>query len=653
MNAPLAPAHSPFGGSVAGRILHCPASVCLVEKVPAHLRKASAYADRGSALHKAVAFLIENECSLAEIAGKTIDSYVVTIDDVENALRPVLAYVDALLDQPGAEYFLERRVVFPTIANTFGTSDLAIRIGSTVHVIDFKFGTGVRVLALYPDGDEDIINAQLLFYAAAARHSLPEFFAGVDHIVLTILQPVSIDPDAEMVSSVEIIPAELDEFIAGLPRAPARKRFHLRRAWSGGRIAAFAQPGRFARLIPVRCSIWRNSRSRAPATLPSKEAYLQLLADGLNLVDAVKAIGKALHDQARAALESGDPIPGYTLSLGRATRHWLDGRATINALIELGLDHDDLFPSSTLRSPKQIERHGQSSRHQNSPRTHHFDALRQLADARRKRTRPDARTGRERAVVFRGTQSFPGGKQTMIKHNSNPDHEPDNDNAVAPAPTGGALAALTALGTVLNAVDTASVVGRSGLPMLTFKRDGSGTWAFGQKRTIVEDGSRWAVNPLTFKRGYICFSNDNKVVGEHLLPVSQPMPEVTELADKAFEWQEQWAVNLKCIDGTDAGTEVIYKPTTVGGIQAVAGAIEEVRDRINGNQHGGKVAPIVRLEKDSYPHPQFGKDLDAAADDRRLDAAEWSGAGACTSVAAAVVSRTTTSAAGRLTPVSA
>ena len=47
----------------------------------------------------------------------------------------------------------------------------------------------MRVLALYPDGDEDVINAQLLFYAAAARHSLPEFFAGVDNIVLTIVQP--------------------------------------------------------------------------------------------------------------------------------------------------------------------------------------------------------------------------------------------------------------------------------------------------------------------------------------------------------------------------------------------------------------------------------------------------------------------------------
>ena len=46
----IAPAHSPFGGSVATRVLRCPASVRLVANVPAHLRKSSVYADRGTAL---------------------------------------------------------------------------------------------------------------------------------------------------------------------------------------------------------------------------------------------------------------------------------------------------------------------------------------------------------------------------------------------------------------------------------------------------------------------------------------------------------------------------------------------------------------------------------------------------------------------------
>jgi hypothetical protein len=194
----------------------------------------------------------------------------------------------------------------------------------------------------------------------------------------------------------------------------------------------------------------------------------------------------------------------------------------------------------------------------------------------------------------------------------NHDHEPDhaNDNggqAVAPTLTGGALTSLAALGVTLNKVDTSSIAGRSGLPMLQFTREGDGRWSWGQRRTVVENESRWAVNPTTFRWGYICFGDGNKVLGERLVSVAQPKPDIAELPDKGFAWSEQWGVNLKSLDGADADTEVVYKPTTVGGIQAVAGLIETVRDRLNTGEHGGKVAPIVHLEKDSYSHSQYGR----------------------------------------------
>src|SRR6516165_8041382 len=210
------PVHSKFGASVAARVLRCSASVDLIQEVPAYLRKSSAYADRGTACHAAITLLLAEDAHscVENLAGKTFGNYTITPDDIENALRPAYAYVETLLDTPGAEYYLEQRVVFPAIPDTWGTVDLLVRIDRTIHVIDFKFGVGVRVLALSPDGDEDIINAQLLFYAAAARHSLREFFAGVENIVLTILQPVSVDIDAEMVSSVAVTHAELDAFTA-------------------------------------------------------------------------------------------------------------------------------------------------------------------------------------------------------------------------------------------------------------------------------------------------------------------------------------------------------------------------------------------------------------------------------------------------------
>jgi hypothetical protein len=201
----------------------------------------------------------------------------------------------------------------------------------------------------------------------------------------------------------------------------------------------------------------------------------------------------------------------------------------------------------------------------------------------------------------------------QVKRN---DHVGDNDNdrrgdkVIAPTPTGSAIASsasLQALTAALNGVDMTAVAGRSTIPMIGFKRDGDGTWAFGRQQTLPEDASLWAVNVRSFKRGYICFNDANKVVDERLAPITQPMPDVTALPDHGFRWQEQWSVALKCTDGADAGIEVVYKPTTVGGIQAVAGMIEAVRDRLNSGMHDGKIAPIVRLDKDSYQHSQYGR----------------------------------------------
>src|SRR5262249_17916735 len=147
-------------------------------------------------------------------------------------------------------------------------------------------------------------------------------------------------------------------------------------------------------------------------------------------------------------------------------------------------------------------------------------------------------------------------------------HEGPGGKQVAPAPAGGALTSLAALQTALANVNTAAIIGRTGLPMMLFKsREGSGTYLYGQRKTIPEADAKWAVNPLTFKWGCICF-NGNKVVDERLVPISQPKPLISEMPDTGFPWQEEWAVNMKCLSGADAGVEVIFKATTDGAIKA-------------------------------------------------------------------------------------
>src|SRR6516165_10333955 len=193
--------------------------------------------------------------------------------------------------------------------------------------------------------------------------------------------------------------------------------------------------------------------------------------------------------------------------------------------------------------------------------------------------------------------------------NDNGEHERHGSKQVAPAPAaGGALTSLAGLQTALAKVNTTVILGRTGLPMMLFKREGDGTWGFGQTRTIPEAGSRWALNPFTFKYGYISFNNSKQVADERLVPVSQPKPVFTDLPDTGFEWQEEWAVNMKCLDGADAGVEVVFKANTDGGVKAIAAMVDLIRDRLNSGQHdGGKIVPIVLLDKDSYQHSQHGR----------------------------------------------
>jgi Protein of unknown function (DUF2800) len=255
-----------------------------------------------------------------------------------------------LLDQPGAEYFLEHRVAFPTIENAFGTADLIVRINDVAHVIDHKFGAGVRVVARDDDG---AVNAQLAFYAAAARHSLPDFFAGAERIVVTILQPQAIEEDAAMASSAETTAAELDDFIL---------RYHAACADALG-PAPHRERGPWCRFCPAKPICPEHTgplldlaqfSTPTPAASPDRGAYLQALADGLSLIDAVKELHTALHDQAKRALLEGWVVPGYVLSKGRVNRAWSDEQAAIATLLRLGLERADLIDDQ-LRSPKQVE----------------------------------------------------------------------------------------------------------------------------------------------------------------------------------------------------------------------------------------------------------------------------------------------------------
>jgi hypothetical protein len=204
------------------------------------------------------------------------------------------------------------------------------------------------------------------------------------------------------------------------------------------------------------------------------------------------------------------------------------------------------------------------------------------------------------------------------KHDRDHGHDFANDNGGSEQPgsktapalkESTALTSIATLGAALAKVDTSAFMGRTGLPNMIFKaREGQdGTWGYGQKRIEPEKDSVWAVNPNTFKWGSISFGENNKPT-ERMVPVTQAKPLLTDLPNTGFDWNDQWSVQIKCVsNGADKGVEAVLKATTDGGLSAVVGLFDMVRDRAISGQHEGKIVARVRLEKGDYQHGKYGR----------------------------------------------
>ena len=163
------------------------------------------------------------------------------------------------------------------------------------------------------------------------------------------------------------------------------------------------------------------------------------------------------------------------------------------------------------------------------------------------------------------------------------------------------LPAVSTLATSLRAIQ--SDVGPAGTVIL--KMDKTGHWVFGADQTEVEDDSTWAVNPFSFVHGFIAWG-DGEVLGEKMVPVSQPLPELDGAPPAAKKgWETQVGMSLKCISGEDKGMEARFTTTSVGGKRSVQALAVALADQVEKDQ--SKPVPVVRLKKEHYQHKSYGR----------------------------------------------
>jgi hypothetical protein len=319
------------GGSTAKRVINCPGSVALCQKVPP--KPSSKYADEGTLLHNVMAEMLGSDKELRHVLDMEYNGIKLTGDLLDEKVRPAMDAINEIDPEARLEYAVEQTVSFgDLLPGVFGSCDLIGRIGDRAIVLDWKFGDGVAVEA------ED--NPQLLFYTAAAIRTpaLEWVFKDAKEIECIIVQPPKIKRWVTSFDRVRQFERELVYAVkqSAKPDAPLKIGEHCR--WCAAK--------------PI-CPLMTGAVDRATQT-QIKELDAEQLGQMLERAAVLEDWISDLRALAMQVLESGNPVPGYKLVAKRATRQWRDEETAKAALCAL-LPITEVTETSLI-SPAQAEK---------------------------------------------------------------------------------------------------------------------------------------------------------------------------------------------------------------------------------------------------------------------------------------------------------
>ena len=320
------------GGSTAKRVMNCPGSVALVQKMPP--QPSNKYADEGTLLHNVIAEIVMSDKHPEEFLHTKYNDQILTLELIDNKLVPALAALDQIDPNKEMEIEAETRVGFgDLLPGVFGSTDLIGRMGNRAIVLDWKFGDGVAV--------EVEENPQLMFYAAAAMRTEETKWAFVDveEIEMVIVQPPAIK---RWVTT----PARIAQFEKDLVRA-----------------VKLAQQPNAELKIGDHCR-WCAAKPICPQMTGAVDRALKTQIDGLDAptisaylknADMLEQWITDLRALALQMLDSGARLPDYKLVAKRAIRQWTDEDKAKVALFAFGLTESEVVETSVI-SPAKAEK---------------------------------------------------------------------------------------------------------------------------------------------------------------------------------------------------------------------------------------------------------------------------------------------------------
>jgi hypothetical protein len=178
--------HALLSPSSSSRWLQCPASVRLAEKLPTE--PAGPYAEEGTQAHTVAEIKAARAFGLIseETFRARLDEWAAEVPPERHADQIHYAglYAEHLLDLadrlPYCQPLLEKRVN-PGVPSCWGTADAVLLSPDVIHVVDYKYGMGVRV-----EAEE---NTQMMLYGLGALETYETVIGDAHTVSMTIFQP--------------------------------------------------------------------------------------------------------------------------------------------------------------------------------------------------------------------------------------------------------------------------------------------------------------------------------------------------------------------------------------------------------------------------------------------------------------------------------
>jgi hypothetical protein len=321
------------GGSTAKRVIACPGSVALVQKMPP--KPSSEHADRGTMLHDVIAEILGKDLPWDQFIGTVYEGQVLTQELFDEKIAMALELLDEVDPDKRMEYEVETRVGFgDLLPGVFGSTDLVGRVGDRAVVLDWKFGDGVVVDA--------VENDQLMFYAAACMRteSAQWAFAGATEIELIIVQPPMIKRWVTTKERIKQFELDLVQAVKAAQKPDAKLQHGDHCRWCAAKPVCPRMTGAVDRALQVQL----------------KEIDVDMLGKYLKNADLLEDWIKDLRGLAMQLLKKSLTVPGYKLVPKEARRQWSDETKALAALHEMGVPRVELLKPEELLSPAQAEK---------------------------------------------------------------------------------------------------------------------------------------------------------------------------------------------------------------------------------------------------------------------------------------------------------